>query len=100
MINILNGFLANRKQRVILNGQYSSWVDTRAGVPQGSILGSLLFLIYVNGLPNDLRSECKLSVDDTSLFSIARDVNTSASDINNDLKLINNWDIQSVENEF
>ena len=97
---MLNGFLAKRKQRVILNGQYSSWVDIRAGVPQGSILGALLFLIYVNGLPNDLRSECKLSVDDTSLFPVARDVNTSASDINNDLKLINNWDIQSVENEF
>ena len=94
MINILNGFLANRKQRVILNGQYSSWVDIRAGVPQGSILGSLLFLIYVNDLPNVLKSKCKLFADDTSLFSVVHDISTSASDINNDLTLISNWAFQ------
>ena len=50
-----------------------------------SIFGPLLFLTYVNNLPNGLKSKCKLFVDDTSLFSIAHDVNTSASDINNDL---------------
>ena len=88
MINILNDFLTNRKQRVVLNGQCSSWVDIRAGVPQGSILGPLLFLIYVNDLPNGLKSEFKSLADDTSLFSGAHDVNISASDINNDLKLI------------
>ena len=45
LTNILNDLLTNRKQRVVLNGQCSSWVDIRAGVPQGSIHGSLLFLI-------------------------------------------------------
>ena len=94
MINILNDFLTNRKQRVVLNGQCSFWVDIRAGVPQGSIPGPLLFLIYVNDLPNGLKSECKLFADDTSLFSVAHDVNTSASDINNDLKLISDWVFQ------
>ena len=58
LINILNDFLTNRKQRVVLNDQCSSWVDIRAGVPQGSILGPLLFLIYVSDLPNSLKSEC------------------------------------------
>ena len=94
LINILNDFLTNRKQRVVLNGQCSSWVDIRAGVPQGSILGPLLFLIYVNDLPNGLKSECKLFADGTSLFSVAHDLNTSASDINNDLKLISDWAFQ------
>ena len=94
MINILNDFLTNRKQRVVLNGQCLSWVDIRAGVPQGSILGPLLFLIYVNDLPNGLKSKCKLFADDTSLFSVAHDLNTSASDINNDLKLISDWAFQ------
>ena len=91
MINILNDFLTNRKQREVLNGQCSSWVDIRAGAPQGSILGPLLFLIYVNDLPNGIKSECKLFADDTSLFSVAHDLNTSASDINIDLKLISDW---------
>ena len=63
LINILNDFLTNKKQRVVLNGQCSSWVDIRAGVPQGSILGPLLFLIYVNDLPDGLKSECKLFAD-------------------------------------
>ena len=46
-INILEDFLSDRKQRVALNGQCSSWTDIRAGVPQGSILVPLLFLIYI-----------------------------------------------------
>ena len=94
LINILNDFVTKRKQRVVLNGQCSSWVDIRAGVLQGSILGSLLFLIYVNDLPNGLKSKCKLFADDTSLFSVVHDISTSASDINNDLTLISNWAFQ------
>ena len=94
MVNILNDFLTSRKQRVILNGQCSSWVDIRTGEPQGSILGPLLILIYVSDLSNDLKSECKLFADDTSLFSVAHDVNTSVNDVNNDLKLISDWPFQ------
>ena len=86
--------MTNRKQRVVLNGQCSSWVDIRAGVPQGSILGPLLFLIYVNDLPNGLKSKCKLFADDTSLFSVAHNISISASDINNDLTIITNWAFQ------
>ena len=51
-----------------MNGQYSSWVDVYAGVPQGSILGPLLFLIHINDLSDGLKTECKLFVDDTSVF--------------------------------
>ena len=98
MISILNDFLINRKQRVVLNGQCWSWVDIRAEIPQGSVLGPLLFLIYVNDLTNGLKSECKLFADDTSLFSVAHDLNASASDINNDLKLISDWTFQWKKN--
>ena len=91
LINTLNDFLTNRKQRVILNDQCSSWVDIRVGVPQISILGPLFLLIYVSDLPNGLKSECKLFADDTSFFSATYDVNTSASDINKDVKLISDW---------
>ena len=51
-------------------------------------------MIYVNDLPNGLKSECKLFADDTSLFSVVHDISTSVSDINNDLTLISNWAFQ------
>ena len=55
----------------------------------------LLFLIYVNDLPNGLKSECKLFADKTSLFSVIHDISTSARDTNNDLlTLIHNWAFQ------
>ena len=65
-----------------MNGQCSSWADVNAGVPQGSILGPLLFLIYIDDLSDGFKSECKLFVDDTSPFSMVNDINTSASDLN------------------
>ena len=68
LLKLLHDFLSCRKQWVVLNGQHSSWDNITAGVPQGSILGPLLFLIYRNDLPNDLSTNCKLFTDDTSLF--------------------------------
>ena len=89
--NIFEDFLRNRKQRVALNGQTSNWKNIHAGVPQGSILGPLLFLIYINDLAENLSSNPKLFADDTSLFSVLRDLNTSANEINDDLKKIEAW---------
>ena len=84
-LQLIKSFLHNRCQRVVLNGESSSWLSIRAGVPQGSVLGPLFFLIYINDLPEGLNSEVKLFADDTSLFSIANCVNTSASTLNKDL---------------
>ena len=86
-----NFFLRNKKQRVVLNGKTSNWENIHAGVPQGSILGPLLFLIYINDLAENLYSNPKLFANDTSLFSVVRDLNTSAIEINNDLKKIEAW---------
>ena len=88
---LLTNYLSGRFQRVVLNGQNSSWRPVMAGVPQGSILGPLLFLIYINDLPNGLKSNAKLFADDTSLFSIVKDKNESANILNNDLSLISKW---------
>ena len=89
--NLLENYLSDRFQRVILNGQFSSWKPILAGVPQGSILGPLLFLIYVNDLPNGLKSNAKLFADDTSLFTLIKDKNESTRILNNDLLLISKW---------
>ena len=63
-------------------------------MPQGSILGPLLFFIYINDLSDDLSTNAKLFADDTSLFSVVRDINTSAAHLNNDLWKISNWAFQ------
>ena len=84
LLHILSDFLSNRKQRVVLNGQNSSWTNVHAGVRQGSILGPLVFLIYINDLSDNLTSNAKLFSDNTSLFSVVHDVKTSAKELNDD----------------
>ena len=74
--------------------QSSSWLSTRADVPQGSVLGPLFFLIYINDLPEGLNSEVKLFADGTCLFSIVNCVNTSDSTLNSDLLKIQDWAYQ------
>ena len=68
LINILIDFLKERKWRVILNFQHSKWSNISAGVPQGSILGPVPFLIYINDLTGNLSLNPKLFADDNSLF--------------------------------
>ena len=87
-------FLNLRKQRVVLNGQYSSWTSIKAGVAQGSIFGTLLFLIYINDLSDYLTANVKLFADDIWLFSIVHNMNTSTTNLNKDLNKIKNMAIQ------
>ena len=94
VFQLLESFPYNRRQRVVLNDQSSSWLSIRAGVPQGSVLGPLFFLIYINNIPEGLNSEVKLFADDTSLFSIINCVNTSALTLNSDLLKIQDWAYQ------
>ena len=94
LYNLPENYLSGRFQRVVLNGQTSSWKPVLAGVPQGSILGPRLFLIYINDLPNKLKSNAKLFADDTSLFTIIKDKNESANILNNNLQLISKWGYQ------
>ena len=94
LLNILIDFVRNRKQSVVFNGQVSAWASVNAGVTQGSILGTLLFLIYINDLSDNLSSNIKLFADNTSLFSVTHDVNVSAKELNDDLRKISNWAFQ------
>ena len=68
LLLLLKNYLHNREQRVVLNGQTSEWKRIYSGVPQGSVLDPLLFLIYISDLTDGLTSMCKIFADDTSLF--------------------------------
>ena len=81
-------YLTNRKQRVVISGQCSDLIDIKAGVPQGSILGPLLFLIYINDIIQDIQSNIRLFADDTSLSLIVNDPNETSIIINTDLDRI------------
>ena len=91
LLSLIQNFLKNRKQRTVLNGQASNWGDILAGVPQGSILGPLFFLVYINDLTENLKCNVKLFADDTSIFTVVQDSNTAASDMNHDRELVRKW---------
>ena len=91
LLSLLKSFLNNRFQRVVLNAQCSNWLSVLAGIPQGSILGPLIFLIYINDLPEGLQSSVKHFADDTSLFSTVYDPSMSADQLDKDLKKISDW---------
>ena len=94
LLKLLKSYLKDRQQRVLLNGQTSSWKNVLAGVPQGSVLGPLLFLICINDLPDGLTSIFKIFADDTSLFSKVINKKKSEVEPNKDLKLISQWTYQ------
>ena len=89
MINIITSFLANRKQRVTMDGVCSEWADVQAGVPQGSILGPILFLVYINDLFEVVTSDIRIFADDTFIFRIVDPISTEV--LNNDLRNITIW---------
>ena len=91
ILRLIQSFLSNRYQRVTINNQTSDWLPKLAGAPQGSILGLLLFLIYINDHLDGLESLCKLFADDSSLFSKVYDFNLFARKLSNDLHKITAW---------
>ena len=85
-------YLKNRKQYVYVNGESSSLEILTCGVPQGSVLGPLLFLIYINDLPNISKSlEFFLFADDTNIYFENASLKTLERTINTELKKLSNW---------
>ncbi|KAK3099403.1 hypothetical protein FSP39_003853 [Pinctada imbricata] len=89
-------FLTDRKQRVILNGKYSPWDNITSGIPQGSVLGPILFLIYINDLPEVVSNPVKLFADDTKLYGSSNDQEDHRKiqqDINNLISWSHSWQL-------
>lgn len=83
LLHLFQSYLYKRKQRVVINGSYSEFSLIESGVPQGSVLGPLLFLIYINDLEKNVKSNIKFFADDTMLYSIVKDPLISAKKIKN-----------------
>ena len=86
----IESFLSNRVQQVVVNNAASKWSAVSSGIPQGSVLGPLLFVIFINDLPNLVDSDVYLFADDTKIFNII----TKKEDTNilqNDLDKLSDW---------
>ncbi len=87
----LTNYLSNRQQRVVLQGTSSKWANINAGVPQGSVLGPLLFLIYINDMSEGLQSNLSLFADDNLLYMTSDSDELNANTLNHDIAIIQRW---------
>ena len=87
-----HSYLSDRVQRVVINGQCSTWAQINSGVPQGSVLGPLLFLVYINDITLVPKSsEVRLFADDTILYMFVENPVLNAEAFNHDLDLLTEW---------
>ena len=85
LLSVISDFLHNRTQRVKVNGTFSPWTNVASGIPQGSILGPLLFVIFINDIPEEVSNMCKIFADDTKI------IGTPGPSIQNDLDKVLKW---------
>jgi ribonucleases P/MRP protein subunit RPP40 len=90
VLNWVKNWLGGRRQQVCINKECSNWRDVTSGVPQGSVLGPVLFIIYINDLENDLVSRVGKFADDTKMSKSVRCVQ-DAEILRDDLKKLDEW---------
>ena len=83
-------FLSDRNMRIMVRGEYSEWVNVISGVPQGSVLGPILFLIYVDDIPERINCSIKMFADDTKLFRTVKSIDDCII-FQNDLNTLSQW---------
>ena len=91
LLDWFSDYFDNRFQRVVVPGAQSDWIGIKAGVPQGSILGPLLFLIYIHDIVEYIGSIIRLFADDTSLYLVVDNPIDAANILNSDLNKIHLW---------
>ena len=94
LLNQFSDFLDESYQRTALNGKSSDWKLITAGVPQGSVLGPLLSLIYINDLADNIKPDVKLFANDTSVVIVIFDTDISAKVLNQDPTAVQDWAYQ------
>ena len=91
-LNWFRSYLSNGKQHCQANDHLSQPLEIVCGIPQGSILGPLLFLIYVNDLPNCLKyTSCNMFADDTQIYTSSSNIDSIANTLNEDLANVSDW---------
>lgn len=91
LLNWFKSYLSDRQQRVGVNGFFSNWNTVKAGVPQGSILGPFLFLLFVNDIVDVVTNKIKLFADDTCLYCVVHDERSAAESLGQDLESLDQW---------
>ena len=91
VLDWVRAFLGSRSQRVVIDGEESESIPVTSGVPQGSVLGPILFLIYINDLPNEVCSQVRLFADDTALY-LTLESEDDSSTLQNDLNILSAWE--------
>ena len=94
LLEWIKSYLSNRRQRVVIGGATSEWKYLEAGVPQGSILGPLLFLIYISDITDNISSNMNLFADDSCLMETFTDITAAFTKLNNDLAKLTTWAAQ------
>ena len=92
----IDNYYSNRQQQVLIGQSHSRLNEISAGVPQGSVLGPVLFLVFVNAITENLVSISRLFADDTSLACTTSNIDYLAGILNHDLRVISQWSKQSL----
>ena len=96
LLKWIENFLSDRKQRVIVGNQKSSWQNVTSGIPQGSVLGPILFIIFINDMPDQVESIMKLFADDAKVFKALEssdDIDILQEDVNKLLSWSHKWQL-------
>ena len=96
LLRWIEAFLTGRRHRVSLSGELSDWTDVTSGIPQGSVLGPILFVIFINDMSNVVKNCCKLFADDATLYRPVlseADTQSLQSDIDNLMEWSSTWQL-------